>query len=72
MSNNVGWYSLRNKPKYPTTSIIQRPYWHGLVGNASTKLEFYNKFLECFDDEGMFKPVKGVLKKVSIRQVTTL
>ena len=40
--------------------------------NHCTKLDRYNNFLECLDDAGNPLLVKGVLKKVSIMQVTTL
>jgi len=36
------------------------------------KLDCYNKILECINDEGRPQLVRGMLKKVSIRQISTL
>jgi len=36
------------------------------------KLDCYNKILECINDEGRPQLVRVMLKKVSIRQISTL
>jgi len=69
MLNEITTSAYLNVPPLGSYDVLIGMDW---LEEHRAKLDCYKKILECINDEGRPQLVRGILKKVSIRQVSTL